>query len=233
MFDNFKNFLIVVAHPDDEVLGCGGTLKKLSKLNKNIRVIGIAEGSSCRYKDLEKFKSEIKKSIQQRKKWGKEALLDLGIKNHNFHELTCGKLNSYPITKIANIVEEEIKKFKPEVIFTHSNYDVNMDHKTVYQACLQATRPTKSTNKIKALISFEILSSTEWKFSKIFEPNLFINIEKEIKFKIKALKRYKTEIGKFPHPRSEEGLRSLAKYRGMQSHNNFAEAFKIVRLFSK
>ena len=170
--------------------------------------------------------------IQQREKWGKLALMDLGIKNVIFKNFTCGKLSKYPITKIAEIVENEIAIFKPEVILTHSNFDVNVDHRTVYQACLQSTRPT-SKKKIKALISFEILSSTEWKYSKIFEPNLFINVEKEIKYKIKALKRYKSEIRKYPHPRSDEGVKSLARYRGMQSHYKFAEAFKIVRLFSQ
>ena len=233
MLNNFKNFLFVVEHPDDEVLGCGGTLKKLSKLKKNIRVISLAEGSSCRYKNHNKYKKQINKSILQRKNWGKKALADLGIKNYHFYDLPCGKLNSYPITKIAGIVEEEILKFKPQVIFTHSNNDVNMDHRTVYQSCLQATRPTKSSSKITGLLSFEILSSTEWKYNKIFEPNYFINIEREIKFKTKALKRYKTEIKVFPHPRSTEGINSLAKYRGMQSHNVYAEAFKIVRLYSE
>lgn len=233
MLKKFKNFLIVVAHPDDEVLGCGGTLKKLSKLKKNVKVITIAEGSSCRYKNLVKYKQEINKSIALRKKWGIQALKDLGIKNYCFYNLSCGKLNSYPITDISRIVEEEISKFKPEIIITHSDYDVNLDHRTVYQSCLQATRPTKSSSKILGLLSFEILSSTEWKYSKIFEPNYFVNIDKEINFKVKALKRYKSEIQSFPHPRSVIGINSLAKYRGMQSCNKYAEAFKIVRLYSE
>ena len=116
-------------------------------------------------------------------------------------------------------------------MITHSDNDVNLDHRTVYQASLQSTRPTNK-NKIKCLLAFEILSSTEWKFKKIFEPNYFYCIDKTIKKKIKALKRYKSEIKKFPHPRSEEGVKTLAKYRGIQSHNKFSEAFKIIRLFS-
>ncbi len=232
MLEKYKNFLVVVAHPDDEVLGCGGMLKKLSKLKKNIKVIFVAEGSSCRYKDLVKHKKQIKKSISQREKFAEKALKDLGIKKFDFYNLNCGKLNSYPITQVAQIIEKEIKEFKPEIIVSHSNFDVNLDHKTVYQACLQATRPTKKQNKIKGFFSFEILSSSEWKYNKIFEPNFFINIEKEINYKIKAMKRYKSEIRKFPHPRSTEGIISQAKYRGIQCHHKYAEAFKIVRLFS-
>ena len=232
MFDKFKKFLIVVAHPDDDILGCGGTLRKLSRLKKNIRVVFIAEGSSCRFKNYKKFKKKINKAINQREKYAKKALLDLGLNNSCFYNLVCGKLNKYPIIEIAKIIEDEITKFKPEVLITHSNYDVNLDHRTVYQACLQSTRPTNQ-NKIKALLSFEVLSSTEWKYNKIFEPNLFINIEKEIKFKIKAMKRYKTEMNNFPHPRSVTGINTLAKYRGIQSQNRFAEAFKIIRLFSE
>ena len=232
MIDKFKKILIVVAHPDDDILGCGGTLRKLSRLKKNIRVIFIAEGSSCRFKNYKKFKKKINETINQREKYAKKALLDLGLNNSCFYNLVCGKLNKYPIIEIAKIIEDEITKFKPEVLITHSNYDVNLDHRTVYQACLQSTRPTNQ-NKIKALLSFEVLSSTEWKYNKIFEPNLFINIEKEIKFKIKAMKRYKTEMNNFPHPRSVTGINTLAKYRGIQSQNKFAEAFKIIRLFSE
>ena len=116
--------------------------------------------------------------------------------------------------------------------YNSTHYDVNLDHRTVYQACLQSTRPIKK-NRIKALLSFEVLSSTEWKYNKTFEPNLFINIEKEIKYKIKAMQRYKSEMNSFPHPRSTIGINTLAKYRGIQSQNKFAEAFKIIRLFSK
>lgn len=231
LFNKFNKFLVVVAHPDDDILGCGGTIKKLTKLKKKVKVIFLAEGSSCRYKDSIKYNKQVNTIIQERERWAKKALKDLGVKEAHFYNLRCGKLHKYPITEIAGIVEKEIKNFKPDMIISHSNFDVNIDHKTVYQACLQSTRPT-SKAKIKALISFEILSSTEWRYNQIFEPNLFINIEKEIKFKIRALKRYKSEIRNYPHPRSTEGIKALGSYRGIQSHNKFAEAFKIIRLFS-
>lgn len=233
MIKNFKRFLFIVAHPDDEALGCGGIIKQLTSLKKNVRVIFIAEGSSCRFKNHEKFKMQINNAIKQRKNWATKALKDLGVDDFHFYDMTCGKLSSVPITQTARIVENEITKYKPQVIFTHSNNDVNMDHRTVYQACLQSTRPTGSKDRVLGLLSFEILSSTEWRYNKIFEPNYFINIEKEIKHKVKAMSRYKTEIKSFPHPRSQQGILSLAKYRGMQCHKKFAEAFKIIRLYSE
>ena len=231
MIENYKKYLVVVAHPDDETLGCGGTLKKLTKLKKNVKVIFIAEGTSCRFK--KPFdKEKVQELILKRKKMAISALKELGVKRHHFYDLECGKLKSLPPIMIAKIIEKEIKLFQPEILITHSNYDVNTDHKSIYQACLQSSRPTKKGKVIKGLLSFEILSSTEWKYNKVFEPNIFINIEKEINFKIKALKKYTSEICKFPHPRSVEGIKSLAKYRGMQSSLRFSEAFKLIRLFS-
>lgn len=231
MIDKFKKFLVVVAHPDDEVLGCGGTIANLIKQKKKLKVVFIAEGTSCRFTNKKKFKDKINKEIAARNNFARKALLDLGVKKFEFYSLKCGKLNSYPITEIAKIIENEIKDFKPDVVLTHSDNDVNLDHRTVFQASLQSTRPTNKS-KIKCLLAFEILSSTEWKFKKIFEPNYFYCIDKTINQKIKAIKKYKTEIKKFPHPRSVEGIKTLAKYRGMQSHNKFSEAFKIIRLFS-
>jgi len=231
MLDKYKKFLIVAAHPDDDVLGCGGTIADLIKQKKKVKVVFVAEGTSCRFNNKKQLKEKIDKEIEVRNNYGKKALFDLGVKKFKFYNLKCGKLNSYPITEIAKIIENEISEFKPDVVITHSDNDVNLDHRTVYQASLQSTRPTNK-NKIKCLLAFEILSSTEWKFKKIFEPNYFYCIDKTINRKIKALKRYKSEIKKFPHPRSVEGVITLAKYRGVQSHNKFCEAFKIIRLFS-
>ena len=231
MLDKYKKFLIVAAHPDDDVLGCGGTIADLIKQKKKVKVVFVAEGTSCRFNNKKELKEKIDKEIEVRNNYGKKALFDLGVKKFRFYNLKCGKLNSYPITEIAKIIESEISEFKPDVVITHSDNDVNLDHRTVYQASLQSTRPTNE-NKIKCLLSFEILSSTEWKFKKIFEPNYFYCIDKTINKKIKALKRYKSEIKNFPHPRSVEGVMTLAKYRGIQSHNKFSEAFKIIRLFS-
>ena len=233
MFSNFERTLIVAAHPDDEILGCGGLIKKLTKKNKKIKVIFLAEGSSCRFKIEDLHKSFVQKEIKHREVSARKALKVLGVKNFSFYNLNCGRLHNYPITDLAKIVENEIKDFKPTAIFTHSNDDVHLDHRTVFQTCLQATRPVNSQNLVKEFYSFEILSSTEWKYNQIFEPNIFFNIDIEIKAKLSALKKYKSELRPFPHPRSVEGVKSLSKYRGMQSGFKFAEAFKLIRSYKK
>jgi len=233
MIEKYNNLLFVVAHPDDEVLGCGGIIKKLSKKKRNIKVVFLAEGTSCRYNSKNYDIKKIQKEINFRKNCAKKALKTLGVKKFSFYDLKCGSLNVYPILDLGKIVEEEIKQFKAQVIFTHCNSDVHIDHKIVSQACLQASRPVKKLNKIKALITFEILSSTEWNYTKLFKPNYFVNIENEIKYKIQAIKKYKTEIIKFPHPRSKLGIETLARYRGIQSFNKYAEAFNVNRFFDE
>ena len=120
-----------------------------------------------------------------------------------------------------------IDKLKPEIIFTHSNSDLNIDHKITNQSVITACRPQKNLS-VKELYFFEILSSTEWNFSdseSYFKPNYFIDISKSINKKIEALKKYKKEIRKWPHPRSLEGARVLSQYRGMASNVTHAEAF--------
>ena len=145
----------------------------------------------------------------------------------------CGKLNTYPIIDLGKIVEKEIKIFKPTTIITHSSSDVHRDHTTTFQACLQATRPVNKAEKVNFFYTFEILSSTEWNFGNSFQPNIFVDISNEIKFKIKAIKKYDSELRKFPHPRSQEGINTLSKYRGMQANYKHAEAFKLIRGFDK
>ena len=132
MLDKYKNFLVVAAHPDDDVLGCGGTIASLIKQKKKVKVVFVAEGTSCRFKNKKIFKKKIDNEIEVRNNCGKKALSDLGIKKFKFHNLKCGKLNSYPITEIAKIIENEISEFKPDVVITHSDNDVNLDHRTVY-----------------------------------------------------------------------------------------------------
>ena len=223
---NFGKTLVVVAHPDDEVLGCGGLIAKLINQGEQVKVVFVAEGSSCRYEALNK---QAQEEINFRNQCGIEALRSLGVSSHNFYNLPCGRLDKGSFIEIAKIIEKEISDYKPTTVLTHSSNDVHNDHKIVCRAVVQATRPVGKI--VKNLLSFEILSSTEWNYKETFKPNIFVDVTSTINAKINAMHCYSTEQPKPPHPRSDQVIRSLATIRGSQSGVEYAEGFKIIRSF--
>ncbi len=220
-----KKILVFSAHPDDETLGCGGYIKKLSK-NNHTSVCIFTTGITSRKKYKKNEVSNLKKNALS-------AFKILGFKKNIFLNLDDNKLDSYPLLKIVKFVEEIIKKEKPNVIFTHFPDDLNVDHKTVTEAVLTASRPIKKNNFIDKIFFYETLSSTEWSISKKFCPNTYIDIKDTIKFKLKAIKSYKSELKFFPHPRSVKGIEILAQKRGSEVNMKFAEAFMLYRDVSK
>ena len=228
-----KKVLIIGCHPDDEILGCGGFLDKYKNQYK-FKVIFLAEGSSCRYKDKVKYELNINRDIASRQNSAIKALKLFSISDVSFFNHACGQLNKVPQTILNKIIEDQIQIFRPNIIFTHSNKDLNLDHQTIVKSVLVATRPTSIKNIVSEIYSFEILSSTEWNFLNKFKPNYFVSMSKKnILNKWNALKCYKSEIQKKPHPRSLFGIETLAKYRGLQCGSNFAESYEIIRSFKK
>ncbi len=217
-----NKILIVAAHPDDEILGCGGTIIKL-KEESEINVIFMTDGVSARGK-------HAKKKLIRRKKC--ERLFKyLKINKPIFFNLPDNQMDKVPLLKIVKKVENKITKFKPDTIFTHYSECLNIDHKITYQAVLTACRPLKNS-PVKKILSFEILSSTEWSKNKnkAFDPNYFIDITKAIEGKINALKFYKEELREYPHSRSLKGVKALARFRGISCGKNYAEGFYLNRL---
>ena len=223
---NFGKTMVVAAHPDDEVLGCGGLIAKLVNQGEQVRVVFIAEGSSCRYNTLTE---EAQKEINFRKKCGIEAMKSLGVNDYCFYNLPCGRLDSEPLIEIAKTIEKEILDYEPTTVLTHSRNDVHNDHKVIFRATVQATRPVGKI--VKNLLSFEILSSSEWGYTESFKPNVFVNITSTIDVKINAMHCYSTEQPKYPHPRSDQVIKSLATIRGSQSGVEYSEGFEIIRSF--
>jgi LmbE family N-acetylglucosaminyl deacetylase len=223
---NFGKTLIVAAHPDDEVLGCGGLIAKLVNQDEQVRVIFVAEGSSCRHNALT---DEAQEEIDYRNQCGIEAMKSLGVNDYYFYNLPCGRLDREPLIEIAKIIEKEIVDYEPTTILTHSRNDVHNDHKIIFKATVQATRPVGKT--VKNLLSFEILSSSEWSYTETFKPNVFVNITSTIDAKINAMHCYSTEQPKRPHPRSDQVIKSLATMRGSQSGADYSEGFEMIRLF--
>ena len=228
--------LVVAAHPDDETLGMGGTLKKLSK-HHQIKVMFLADGISGRRKSgyqniptwetSEKEKKKMDKEKLIRKDHAKKALNVLGIKNISFWDVPSEGLSQIPMLKITKYVETELANDDYEIIFTHHYNDLSNDHKIAYEASITAARPFEYT-KVNAIFSFEVPSATEWRKPYRFNPNFIVDISKEIKDKLKAISMYKHELRKFPHPRSKEVIDATAtRWGGLYGYSR-AEAFEIV-----
>ena len=228
--NKIKN-LLVFAHPDDDILGAGGYIAKYSK-NQLFKIIFIGEGSSSRFKNSEV--KEINNNIKKRKRMALNALKLLGVNEVVFYPLICGKFDTTPILDIVKIIEREIKAFKPNNVFTHDRYDLNQDHKIVYDATMIATRPGINTLSINKILSCEILSSSNLNYYQGFNPNFFESLNKNhIQKKIKSFNCYFTEQQKGNLPRNKRGILNLAIYRGMQCNSEFAEAYKVVKIYNK
>jgi len=221
--------LIIAAHPDDDILGCGGTISKYKNIT-NFKIVFIGEGTSCRFEDPNS--QQAKDEISYRNNCAKKALSVLGVDKFSFYNLPCGRFDQVPLIEINKIIEKEIAVFNPDTVFTHSYTDTNKDHVKVYDSTIIATRP--GANNIKNLYSYEVLSSSEWSFKESFSPNVFNSLTKQnLKEKLLSFKEYSTEIKDLPFPRSEEGILNLAQRRGLQSGSFYAEGFRLIRSIKK
>ncbi len=227
-----KKILVVVAHPDDEVLGCGGTLLKSAEKGAKIKTVIVSEGVSSRsHKDSASLEKQKKRRVESSIKVNK-LIKGSKIVNLNFPDQ---KLDTIAMLRITQRIEKEIENFSPEVIYTHHHGDLNLDHRIVNNATITACRPMPNSS-IREIFTFEILSSTDWKAqgeNNQFVPNYFNDITKYLEKKIKLLKIYKNEMRKWPHSRSFENVRFLAKTRGAAVGCKAAEAFQLVRSINK
>ena len=210
------NILVIAPHPDDEVLGMGGTIKKLSKKNKIILCI-VSEGTTAQYKN--------KKMIQVRRDSCKKSAKILGISQTQFLDYPDMRLNLSHLD-INKKLEEIIEKYKPEIVYTAPKNDLNLDHQMVFNSTLVACRPKSG---VKQILCYEIQGNTKVPFV----PNVFENIEKEFSYKIKGFKMYKSEIEEFPNPRSIAAIENLAIQRGVESGTKKAEAFELIRVVNQ
>lgn len=226
---DLKKVLVVAAHPDDEVLGCGGTIARYAKEGHNCHVVILAEGVTSRdeIRDPKKRKNEI----CERKKHAYKAAQILGVKSIEVNSFPDNRMDSLDILDVVKVVEKVISKFKPDIIYTHHYGDLNVDHWVTARAVETATRPI-SGKTVSEVYSFEVSSSTEWAFTNKndkFFPNCFVDISSTLEKKIEAMSVYSSEIKNFPHPCSRKALNFLAKTRGAQSGLFAAEAFYLVR----
>ena len=209
--------LIISAHPDDEVLGCGGIIAK-----ENSVVLILTNGSDDRYE-----KKIIKKHLNNAKK----ANEILGTKELIIENFPNQKLETIPLIKITQTIEKYIKKFNPTKIFTHSRKDINLDHQIVARATFTATRTLPNTN-VKEVYSYYIPSSSEWNFEECFCGDYFVDISDVIDKKLEAMKCYDTELRDYPHPRSLKGVKVVSQFFGIKAGFLNAEVFKLIRKIS-
>ena len=216
-------YMILAAHPDDEVLGCGATAARLSKEGHEVLPIILCENASVRY-DGERMKKEIEE-------FSRKSSNILGIEKPVFLGLPDQKLDKYSALEMARIIEDVIRKYEPETIFTHHGGDINKDHQIVFEATLVATRPVPNC-KVKNVYSYETISSTEWAYTEFysnFKPTLFFDVTTTLDLKINAFGQYIPEVKDYPHPCSLRSIEIRAKDWGSRVGLRAAEAFQIVR----
>jgi LmbE family N-acetylglucosaminyl deacetylase len=222
------NSLIIAAHPDDEVLGCGGTIARFTNEMKDVFVAILGEGITSRYNKREHADVSTLETLRNSSKRVSEFL---GVKELFLYDLPDNRFDTIPLLDIVKIIEALIDKVKPSTIFTHHGGDLNIDHSIIHRATLTATRPVAGQS-IKQVYAYEVPSSTEWafdQFSQVFRPNVFIDIGTTLEKKIKAMELYESEVHPFPHPRSPEALRALAMRWGAAAGLEAAEAFDLIR----
>ncbi len=225
-----KTILVIAAHPDDEVLGCGGTIARLTSEGSNVYTLILGEGvtSRDRKRDLAKRENEI----AELKKQAENANRILGVKKVYTFDFPDNRFDSVPLLDIIKTIEETKDDLKPDIVFTHHIGDLNIDHQITFKAVMTAFRPTIDES-VKEIYSFEIPSSTEWNEPSsltYFMPDYFVDVNKSLEIKINALKEYKTELRDFPHPRSLKAVELNAEQWGVKMGFEAAEAFKTVRI---
>ena len=219
-----KKFLIVAAHPDDEVLGCFGTAAKMIKNGWEAYTLILSNGKKAR--------GNVEQSeIDRLKEEAREANRLIGIKEVFFADFPDNAFDSVPLLQIVKKTEEIKNEIRPEIIFTHHVGDMNVDHQITHKAVLTATRPM-ADEPVKTVYSMEVPSSTEWNaFSKetVFVPNVFVDIAETVDLKVRAMACYRSGLREYPHPRSLRHLEELAKSNGVKVGLNYSENFMLVR----
>lgn len=225
-----KSVLILAAHPDDEVLGCGGTIAKLADQGAKIHVAFLADGVFSR----EGNAAARQAALEARRAAARQACEILGVTSSSFGDMPDNQLDTLALLDIVQPIEAMIDQRRPDAVFTHHAGDVNIDHRRLHEAVVTACRP-QTGHPVRTLLFFEVPSSTEWQppgSAPLFAPNWFIDISATLDRKMAALDAYSAEMRPWPHPRSRPGVEHLARWRGATVGVEAAEAFILGRRMS-
>lgn len=220
-----KSILVVAAHPDDEVLGCGGYIANHVRLGDEVFVTFLSDGVTSRLGNLGL------QEIESRRSAARLASKVLGVSDVKFGDFPDNKLDASPLLEVIKSIEAVVEQIRPQTVLTHFGGDLNIDHRIVNQAVLTACRPAPKQG-VKEILFFEVPSSTEWQVpteGEAFAPNWFEDISQTLELKIKALLMYEHELREWPHPRSVKAVEHLAHWRGASCGVDAAEAFVLGR----
>ena len=220
--------LCVVAHPDDEVIGVGGTLARHAAEATPVHVGILADGVTSRYDEMT---SEAEAEIERRRQRARTACEELGVESVRFDTFPDNQFDSVPLLNIVQSVEAWVEEIEPDIIYTHHHGDLNVDHERASRAVLTAARPLPDSS-VNRVVGFETLSSSEWSVpepSNAFQPTSFVDIEEQVPDKLAALSVYEEELRDPPHPRSLEIVKKNAEVWGSKCGVNAAEPFEVLR----
>ena len=217
--------LVIVAHPDDEVLGCGGTMARHVAEGDEVHVLFLADGVTSR----SAITDDAQEDVLARESAADRAGAVLGVKSSTLLGLPDNQLDSLSMLEIVQKVEAIIGQVDPHFVYTHHDGDLNVDHRIACHAVMTACRPLPGST-VEAIYAFEVLSSTEWGGAgNVFAPNVFVNIEATMELKLQAIDAYAEEMRSFPHARSVEAVKAQAALRGASVGVVSAEAFVLLR----
>lgn len=220
--------LVIAAHPDDEILGCGATAARLVAEGHEVHFAILGEGMTSRHAD--RADADVGRLTALHRQ-AHAAAARVGVKNLVLHSLPDNRLDTVPLLDVIKIIEGLVDRVEPEVVYTHHGGDLNIDHGVIHRAVLTATRPVAGS-PVREVYAFEVASSTEWAFQRLepaFRPNVFVDVAHTLEAKIAAMQCYETELREFPHPRSPEALRAIAMRWGSVAGCSAAEAFELIR----
>lgn len=223
-----KRVLVVVAHPDDEVLGCGGTIPLLVKNGHQVTIAILGTGQTSRFASASDASPDLLTALQAD---SRVAASILGAQVLVHRQLPDNRFDSVPLLDVVKVVEQLVDEFGPDEIYTHHHGDLNVDHGVVNRAVLTATRPSPLM-PVKAVYACEVASSTEWAFGAAgagFVPNVFHDISTTLECKVAAMEAYGSEARPYPHPRSPDALRASARKWGTVAGFEAAEPFVLLR----
>lgn len=224
-----KKVFVVAAHPDDEILGVGGTVAKHVANGDKVYAMILGEGQTSRGDHREDISQEVVEELHQNTL---ESAKSVGYEQVFFANFPDNRFDQVDLLDIVKVVEKKIKELQPDIVYTHYSGDLNVDHQYTARAVLTATRPIGAYS-VKEIYAFETLSSSEWNFDysaqPAFCPNAFVDITDYYTQKEEAMKCYVSELCEFPHPRSLQGMDVLSRTRGMAVGKERAEAFMLIR----